>query len=324
MESMKKNPGIAKTLKEVSRLLSGWGLKDGDYALFGEQALKLQGFKIKARENHLDIGVFGRRLPWKVRKGEEATVPPKNSEFFKGYISFTKKTGCDLHLIPLPLADLSPKNLKSKTFKYNLPGNKKIRVIKLIDQIENYYHILFRLAEKERWADEKMKRWLNYFYEFNGLAEKMGDKDVSRWCAKGLKLAQKKKKAVKSDNNKQADSAGRAGSILHGRGIFQGRAKGKVRIITKDSQLKKVRWGEVLVMRHATPGVAIVLHRINAIVTDEGGVMSHAAILSREHKIPAVIATHNATKVLKDGDYAGVDGRRGRVEIIKLRKTKGF
>lgn len=317
---MKKNPSIAKTLREVCRLLSGWGLKDGDYALFGEQALRLQGFKIKVRENHLDIGVSLNRLPWKVQKGQEATVPPKNSEFFKGYISFIKKTGRELHLIPIPLADLNPKNLKSKTFKYRLAGKEKIRVIKLIDQIENFYHILSRLAKKERWASEKMNRWLDYFEEFYQVAKKGKDKKILYWCEKGLKLAQEKKKAAKSDNAKPAEKAARAVSILYGRGVFQGRAKGRVRIITRDSQLKKVKWGEVLVMRHAKPGAAIVLHKINAIITDEGGIMSHAAILSREHKIPTVIAAYNATKVLKDGDYVEVNGRRETVKIIKLRK----
>lgn len=54
-----------------------------------------------------------------------------------------------------------------------------------------------------------------------------------------------------------------------------------------------------------------------AIVTDEGGMLSHAAIVSRELNIPSIVGTGNATQIFKDGDLVEVDANKGIVKIIK-------
>jgi pyruvate,water dikinase len=54
-----------------------------------------------------------------------------------------------------------------------------------------------------------------------------------------------------------------------------------------------------------------------AIVTDVGGITSHAAIVSRELQIPCVIGTGNATKIIKDGDRVEVDANNGFVKLLK-------
>jgi pyruvate,water dikinase len=55
---------------------------------------------------------------------------------------------------------------------------------------------------------------------------------------------------------------------------------------------------------------------IGALVTDSGGILSHSAIIAREYRIPAIVATGNATKLLKDGQLVVVDGNAGIVEAI--------
>lgn len=65
-----------------------------------------------------------------------------------------------------------------------------------------------------------------------------------------------------------------------------------------------------------TPDCIIAIHKASAIVTDEGDVLSHASIVSREFGIPCVIGTKIATKVLKDGDIVKVDAKNGIVKII--------
>lgn len=66
-----------------------------------------------------------------------------------------------------------------------------------------------------------------------------------------------------------------------------------------------------------TPNTVPYLSRVRAIVTDEGGITSHAAIVSRELRIPCIIGTKIATKVLKDGDVVEVDAKKGIVRKIK-------
>lgn len=60
-----------------------------------------------------------------------------------------------------------------------------------------------------------------------------------------------------------------------------------------------------------------VLKLVVGIVTEEGGILSHASVISRELKIPAVIGTKVATQMIKDGDEIEVDAEKGRVHILK-------
>ena len=75
--------------------------------------------------------------------------------------------------------------------------------------------------------------------------------------------------------------------------------------------------GDILVTRMTTPPLMQAVHLAGAIVTDEGGLTCHAAIIARELKIPCILGTKNATKILMDGNYVRVDANRGLVEILK-------
>jgi len=101
--------------------------------------------------------------------------------------------------------------------------------------------------------------------------------------------------------------------LLSGLGASPGIGSGKVKVVYSLDDLKKIEKGNVLVTEMTNPDMVVTMQRAAAIVTDEGGVTSHAAIVSREMGIPAVVGTGNATKKLKDGDIITVDGYRGKV-----------
>ncbi|WP_297092766.1 phosphoenolpyruvate synthase [Thermococcus sp.] len=101
--------------------------------------------------------------------------------------------------------------------------------------------------------------------------------------------------------------------ILKGLGASPGIGAGKVVVIFDASEIDKVKEGDVLVTTMTNPDMVPAMKRASAIVTDEGGRTSHAAIVSRELGIPAVVGTKEATKKLKTGDYVTVDGTRGVV-----------
>jgi len=65
------------------------------------------------------------------------------------------------------------------------------------------------------------------------------------------------------------------------------------------------------------PGTIVACNQAAAIITDEGGITSHAAVIARELKIPCIVGTKHATQVLKDGDLVEVNANRGVVKIIK-------
>jgi pyruvate,water dikinase len=101
--------------------------------------------------------------------------------------------------------------------------------------------------------------------------------------------------------------------ILSGLGASPGVASGRVKIIFNLSELEKIKKGDILVTEMTNPDMVVSMQKAAAIVTDEGGVTSHAAIVSREMGIPAVVGTGDATKKLKEGQMITVDGSNGKV-----------
>ncbi len=112
--------------------------------------------------------------------------------------------------------------------------------------------------------------------------------------------------------------------LLKGLGASPGIGVGKVKIIMSEKEINKVQPGDILVTTMTTPDMVPAMKRAAAIITDEGGLTCHAAIVSRELGIPAVVGTKEATKVLKDGMLVTVDGERGIVYEgeVKLREEE--
>ncbi len=78
--------------------------------------------------------------------------------------------------------------------------------------------------------------------------------------------------------------------------------------------------GDILVTGMTRPDFTQYISKASAIVTDAGGVLSHAAIIARELKKPCIIGTRNATKMIRDNDYIEVDANRGIVSKVSLKK----
>lgn len=102
-------------------------------------------------------------------------------------------------------------------------------------------------------------------------------------------------------------------SILSGLPASPGAASGTVKIVKEMSDLSKVKKGDVLVTEMTNPDMVVTMQKASAIITDEGGITSHASIVSREMGIPAVVGTNDATTKLKDGQVVTVDGSSGKV-----------
>jgi pyruvate, water dikinase len=101
--------------------------------------------------------------------------------------------------------------------------------------------------------------------------------------------------------------------LLQGLAASPGVGAGPVKIIRKPSEIDKVKEGDILVAVMTNPDYVPAMRRAAAILTDEGGRTSHAAIVSRELGIPAVVGSSNATKLLSVGEIITVDGSDGKV-----------
>jgi phosphohistidine swiveling domain-containing protein len=106
-------------------------------------------------------------------------------------------------------------------------------------------------------------------------------------------------------------------SELKGSCACKGRVKGAVKLVFFPSDMDKMNDGDVLVSAATNPDIVPAMKKAGAIVTDQGGITSHAAIVSRELGVPCVIGTKTASKVLKDGDVVEVDATAGVVRVVE-------
>ena len=109
----------------------------------------------------------------------------------------------------------------------------------------------------------------------------------------------------------------RDSSELAGRPASPGNVQGTVKVVNKVTDFGKFCAGDILVSAMTRPEFVPLMRKAAAIVTDEGGITCHAAIVSRELKIPCVVGTEIATKVFKDGDIVEVDANHGVVRKIR-------
>ncbi|MQL55344.1 pyruvate, water dikinase [Acidianus ambivalens] len=119
------------------------------------------------------------------------------------------------------------------------------------------------------------------------------------------KKATKEEKEVTSVENRKV--------LVKGLAASPGIASGIARVILDVKEAGNFKKGDILVTRMTDPDWVPIMKIASAIVTDEGGITSHAAIVSRELGIPAIVGTKEATKVIKDGQEITVDATRGIV-----------
>jgi pyruvate,water dikinase len=122
---------------------------------------------------------------------------------------------------------------------------------------------------------------------------------------------------VTSENLKRWVGAEERGSALKGMAAAPGIWEGVARVLRSPDQLGELEKGEILVAPVTAPSWAPVFGKIGAVVTDIGGIMSHAAIVCREYGLPAVTGTGNASSKITSGMRLRVDGNTGTVTILE-------
>ncbi|MBQ3515920.1 MAG: phosphoenolpyruvate synthase, partial [Lachnospiraceae bacterium] len=102
---------------------------------------------------------------------------------------------------------------------------------------------------------------------------------------------------------------------IKGLGANSGRITGTARVIEDFSQIGRLQENDILVTRFTDTGWTPKFAILSGIVTEYGGILCHAAIVSREYGIPAIVSCHDAMKKIKDGDTITIDGSTGVVTV---------
>ncbi|MEW5896187.1 MAG: phosphoenolpyruvate synthase [Nanoarchaeota archaeon] len=185
------------------------------------------------------------------------------------------------------------RNKKGENEKREIPGNLQMRQVIPETQIKE----LARLGKK--------------------IEDHYGHPQDIEWAIEKNQLFIVQSRAVttfKPSAEGRAAIAEEAGKILlKGETASPGVYSGAVRLIKNASELGKVQKGDVLVTAMTTPDMVPAMQKAGAIVTDEGGMTCHAAIVSREMGIPCIVGTETATATLKEGEIVTVHASRGVV-----------
>lgn len=225
---------------------------------------------------------------FKNRKKElESFVSPKINPVKKptdllewiSYLTYIRDERKRLNLITIGLMDRYLKNVCQKNnlvYEYAL--------MLLPDELENF---IVKSAEIPKYEDRFM------------VSSFTGPKDTT-------------KAEFESFSQEDIDFDG----TLTGAVASRGKVKGKVKIVLSREDFHKVDQGDIIVASMTRPEFAPILNKCSAIVTNEGGVTCHAAIVSRELGIPCIIGTKVATQVFKDSDIIEVDANRGFIKKL--------
>ena len=104
--------------------------------------------------------------------------------------------------------------------------------------------------------------------------------------------------------------------LLCGASACGGKAQGRVQIVSNEKDFDSFKKGSVLVASETNPAFTLLMLKAVAIITEYGGICSHAAIVSREIGVPCIVGAENATRVLKNGQEVFLDADKGVVYSV--------
>lgn len=178
------------------------------------------------------------------------------------------------------------KVLKKNISKIKLSEDQIITLAKMSQKLQDHYYF----PQDSEWALEKNKLYIVQ--------------------TRPITTIEKTTKVAGSMQNVENQTAA---PILKGISASPGIGTGIVRILRSPKEIDKIKSGDILVAPMTSPDYVPAMKKATAIVTDQGGMTSHAAIVSREMGIPCVVGTKDGTKVLKDGNIVTVNGTSGEV-----------
>jgi phosphohistidine swiveling domain-containing protein len=109
---------------------------------------------------------------------------------------------------------------------------------------------------------------------------------------------------------------GSGGSALQGSGASPGVAEGIARVVAGQDDFARIQSGDILVTTTTTPAWTPLFPSLGGLVTETGGILSHAAVVAREYRLPAVVGAAGATDAIRDGMRVRIDGTSGAISIL--------
>lgn len=232
----------------------------------------------------------------------QGSVVPDTYVVQKGTFSILSKEISDqsIQLVRMKNGENKNVDVPSKIRnKQKITDEDIVELARLSNKLQEHYYF----PQDSEWAKEKGKIYLIQTRPVTTVAQVSSTK--KDYKKKEIKIA--------------------SSPILTGSPASPGIGIGTVKILKSPKEIGKISKGDILVAPMTSPDYVPAMRKSNAIITDEGGQTSHAAIVSRELGIPCVVGTKNASKTLKDGDIVTVNGETGNIFMgssIKSEETE--
>ena len=298
-------------LADLRVLLEGWGIKADDWYVTGEAAMVLSNYPVDYREGQMDVLVCRNVWPWDREEEQVSLFPDKGTVEDKQLQEFVAKHGVTPDFHPLPHVGIKAEDRFEQS--YWLPDENGVRVLK---PWAGVYHrkliINFYLHESpkglEVFDQAKFIRWKKFIEQIREHAISLKDEKTITMCEEVIPIVQQ---AINYFNDKKSSSMGTKGAVK-GTVVYEGKTIGPVQHWQEGVDFI----GKVAVLTHLLPSQVTFIKDAAAIVTDQGGLLSHAATVAREYQIPTIIGTQNATSLYKDGEMVEVDAEAGWVRRL--------
>jgi len=294
-------------LADLRSVLEGWGISSDDWYVTGEAAMVLSGYPVDYREGQIDVLVCRNVWPWAREEEQVSLFPDKGTIEDQQLQEFIVKHNITPDFHPLPHVGIKAEDRFEQS--YWLPDESGVRVLK---PWAGVYHrkciINFYMHEHPKGLDvfdqAKFIRWKKFIEQIREHAIEINDTQTIEVCDQVLPLVQK---AIEHFNQKT-----RSTEELRGDSVFQGNAIGPIQHWQEGVDFV----GKIAVLSHMLPSQVTFIKDAEGIITDQGGLLSHAATVAREYKIPTVIGVANATNLLRDGEMVELDAFQGLVKRV--------
>lgn len=184
-----------------------------------------------------------------------------------------------------------------------------------IDEFSKRAQVPRRYFDVAHWREVRTKLSLT---EKNKLKARISRPFFAQMDDRGLRVVTGSRAKLFYDKNWKGVTANKSSS-LHGVVAFGNglRIDGVAQVVRDHRDLGRFPAGRILVSAMTAPEYIVAMRKARAIVTDVGGLTSHAAIVSRELKLPCIVGTKHATYIIKNGDRLSVNTKTGIVEKLK-------
>lgn len=302
-----------QTLIDLKNLLLDWGISPDDWYVTGEAAMVLSGYPVTFRDQQMDILICREVWPWPRPEEQVSLFPDSGTPEEKQLCEFIEKNGITPDFHPLPHVGIEASD--RFVHSYIFSPSSGVRVLSpwagifhrqlIIEFYEQTPGFSLKVFDKN-----KFLRWKKFIEETRAHAEKIGDEKTIATCLQVLPVVERAINFFDGASNPTHYS------LLTTSWTGQPVCPGKVTGVVVFWQDNVDFFDKIVVLKHALPCQFTQLAKAKGIITEEGGFLSHAAVIAREYNVPAIVGVAGIMQKLVEGEVIELDATAGTIKKI--------